>query len=50
MHNQQIENYMKSEFNQEKGKIARLGDEITRVSNNFKELEIFKGRFLRHIY
>ena len=27
-----------------------MGELVNRVSNNFKELEIFKGRYLRHIY
>ena len=30
--------------------LAEIGETIVEVSKNFKELEFFKGRFLRHIY
>jgi hypothetical protein len=30
--------------------LAFIGDTLIEVSKNFKELEFFKGRFLRHIY
>ena len=41
---------MASQFGSQKDRIDRMGDLVQRVSNNFKELEIFKGRYLRHIY
>ena len=31
-------------------KNEKIGEEILRVAGNFKELDIFKGRFLRRIY
>jgi hypothetical protein len=30
--------------------LAEIGHTLVEVSRNFKELEFFKGRFLRHIY
>ena len=30
--------------------MAEIGDTVIEISKNFKELEFFKGRFLRHIY
>ena len=34
----------------EQSNLAYIGETIVEVSKNFKELEFFKGRFLRHIY
>ena len=30
--------------------LLEIGETLIEVSKNFKELEFFKGRFLRHIY
>ena len=31
-------------------KIDKMGDLVDRVSSNFKELEIFRGRYLKHMF
>ena len=43
-------NQIQAQVNEQKEKIDKVGDLLTRVSNNFKELEIFRGRYLKHIY
>jgi hypothetical protein len=30
--------------------LAEIGETLIEVSKNFKELDFFKGRYLRHIY
>ena len=41
---------MTSKLSSQKERIDKMGDLVHRVSDNFKELDIFKGRYLRHIY
>ena len=48
--NLDIKSYMKSTVNKRKVSIDKLSDAILELSNNFSELEEFKGRFLKHIY
>lgn len=48
--NQDTKEFMEEKLLAEEQNLAEIGDTIVEVSKNFKELEFFKGRFLRHIY
>jgi len=48
--NEDTEDYMKSSFWHKQRGIHKIENCINNVSSNLQELEMFTGRFLKHIY
>lgn len=48
--NKDIEGFVKTAIDKRKVSVDKYSDAILELSNNFSQLDEFKGRFLKHIY